>query len=79
MKLKLFDFYVRGRGDFPFDMLRHDQCWPVSGEDAAKLSPNMTAANFLELRTVHLRSIQAPTTLRWSSFMWPAATQDVWS
>ena len=28
---------VRFRGEFPVDMLRHDCCWPKTGEDAAVL------------------------------------------
>lgn len=79
MKLKLFEYYVRGRGDFPTDMLRHDQCWPVSGDDAAKLLGDKDQAeHYYQFRTIKLRSVQAPTKLRWSSFLWPANEQNIW-
>lgn len=38
MALHLRHFTVRGRGEFPLDMLRYDSCWPRSGEDVMVLS-----------------------------------------
>jgi hypothetical protein len=34
---KTVRFTVRGRGQFPFDMLRYDSCYPQSGIDAVHL------------------------------------------
>jgi hypothetical protein len=31
-----FQYVVSGRGDFPYDMLRRDQCWPSSAADATR-------------------------------------------
>lgn len=64
-----FQYTVTGKGHFPFDMLRYDACWPARPECVMVLEfqperPNMDA------RKVVLRSDQAPTRDRWSSFGW---------
>ncbi len=64
-------FTVEGRGDFPFDMLRYDCCWPARGEDAAALSDTGR-------RTVTLLSSQEPTRGRWSSFLWGVGEVESW-
>jgi hypothetical protein len=61
-----FDFVVTGAGGFPFDMLHHDQCWPVTGDDAATLA----LAADSEPRSIRMRSYQTPTVERWSSLGW---------
>ena len=67
-------FYVRGRGQFPFDMLRYDACWPLTPEDAAMLSDGWS------WRTVRLVAPYGTFTPgRWASFGWSANEQDVWS
>lgn len=64
-------FYVQGRGQFPFDMLRRDRCFPATEADAGKLGERWT------WRTVELRTdLREFTPARWSSFGWTAtATQ----
>ena len=61
-------FTVEGRGEFPFDMLRYDMCWPYSGEDSALLSHHYNR----EVRRVVLQgnSAHQPTDARWRSFNW---------
>lgn len=61
----LFTFEVSGKGDFPYDMLRHDCCWPYSSDDAAMLS-------YSDRRTLRLQTGQmsSPTAARWASFGW---------
>lgn len=66
-----YDYYVTGRGDFPFDMLRYDACWPATGDDAAKLAPR----NLQTHRSILMRSYKEPEIGRWSSFGWPAGTE----
>jgi hypothetical protein len=61
-----FDFVVTGAGDFPFDMLHCDQCWPLTSDDAATL----TLAAHSEPRSIRMRSYRTPTVERWSSFGW---------
>jgi hypothetical protein len=63
----LYTYYVTGHGDFPFDMLRYDSCWPASGEDAARLF--YTSKRFVT-RSVKIRSYRLPTIDRWQSFNW---------
>lgn len=56
-------FQVEGSGNFPFDMLRYDLCWPASE----------TASQLLALpatRRVELKGLKVPTARRWASFGW---------
>ena len=63
-------FYVRGRGEFPFDMLRYDTCYPASPVDSAGLYGGWDA----EGRTVQLiTNGQTFTPDRWRSFGWTAS------
>lgn len=61
-------FTVQGSGEFPFDMLRYDECWPYYGEDSTRLSGSFDRA----LRRVVLatRKEGNPTDGRWHSFGW---------
>lgn len=66
-------FTVEGQFDFPFDMLRYDQCWPASESDSAKLHPE--PANRPRLERVKLKrhvsqKADLPTVRRWESFGW---------
>lgn len=66
-------FTVVGRGEFPFDMLRYDACWPKTGDDAGAMHyDNVTREGIREVRRVTLCSDGrgAPTFGRWSSFGW---------
>lgn len=60
---------VRGSGEFPFDMLRYDQCVPKTEEDSYLLG-----SSHPEMRTVTLRRFcpngRAATAARWNSFGW---------
>ena len=65
-------FTVSGDGRFPFDMLRHDACFPASGTDAANLPEPNAALLQSEGRDVELISHTRfrPTSARWESFGW---------
>lgn len=67
-----YDFYVTGRGAFPFDMLRYDDCWPASTEDAAMINQDYTSD---KNRSIKLHSYHAPTVERWSSFLWAVGSE----
>lgn len=69
-----YEYFVTGRGDFPFDMLRHDAAWPASSEDAAKLDLSFLAEK-RALRSIRMRSYRMPTIDRWSSFGWSVGTE----
>lgn len=65
----LWHFTVRGRHDFPSDMLRYDRCWPKTEYDSAKLTPN-NRGQHQEWREIELVSLRPPTEGRWYSFGW---------
>ena len=57
---------VEGRGLFPTDMLRYDQCAPVGPDDVAAIHPEVT-----ERRQVKLNAFtKYITPARWESFGW---------
>jgi len=66
-------FVVEGTGEFPFDMLRSDQCWPASnaGDNIQKLAPHHRSEMLRTKRQITLCSISEPTEGRWASFQWP--------
>ncbi len=64
---RVYEYVVTGMGDFPVDMLHFDQCWPATGDDAAKI---VEPASPAEPRSIRMRSHQRPDTDRWSSFGW---------
>jgi hypothetical protein len=69
----VYEYWVSGRGVFPFDMLRYDSCWPSSAEDAVKLDWGNMGGH--SQRSVKMRSYQEPTVDRWSSFLWTVGTE----
>lgn len=85
MAMYMRNFTVRGRGEFPLDMLRYDCCWPQGGDDVEAISPCYeTAADRKELdvRSVRLsrwvRTKREPvaTNGRWDSFNWTVVKED---
>jgi hypothetical protein len=75
-------FHVRGRGAFPFDMLRYDCCYPASTDDAVKLSERWSGDDGLTAswRTICLKAAHGSFTAgRWASFGWSANEDDIWS
>ena len=64
-------FTVKGRcGTFPFDMLRHDRCYPATSDDAANLTYVFGGGSgrlAIEL-VAPKRSCITPG--RWASFGW---------
>jgi hypothetical protein len=71
-------FTVRGAGQFPYDMLRYDQCFPADEGQSSLLSDNpLTSPDefFRVPRTVKMKRIvdsskRLPTVDRWKSFGW---------
>ena len=60
----LFEYTVEGKGEFPFDMLRYDQCWlKRSAEDVV----NRPSSRFPHPRnpTGHAVGFNSPTEDRW--------------
>lgn len=61
-------FTVTGGGRFPLSMLRFDEAWPATDEDAQTIEE--TFNNHIRRWTVTLRTTArfAPTIGRWDSF-----------
>lgn len=73
VKGESYTFTVEGQGDFPFDMLRYDACWPYSeGLDSRRLAAGSGMEPLRERRRIVLQSKQecGPTPGRWESFGW---------
>lgn len=73
------EFRVRGKGSFPFDMLRYDQCWPRTSDDAANLAYShpedlkhfaVTDREICLIKQSRNKGACVPTGIRWSSFGW---------
>lgn len=64
-----YTYRVQGRGDFPLDMLRYDECWGVGRADRAAIK-RITDVAKLPPRVVTLIGPRTPTTARWASFGW---------
>jgi hypothetical protein len=66
-RVSIYRFTVRGivgaRTPFPIDMLRYDQAWPATGEEAQKFAP---AAEPVEIILYGLSCTPA----RWKTFGW---------
>lgn len=60
----MFEYYVTGRGGFPNDMLRYDQCWPADTDSAFAMHGDGGQ------RSIRLLSYREPTIDRWLSFLW---------
>ncbi len=56
-------YTVEGTGNFPWDMLRYDGCYPARGVDVMNLTQK-------DHRIVQLRGVRKPTIDRWASFRW---------
>jgi len=74
MKKYYFEITVKGRGTFPFDMLRYSHCWPVGAQDVENLE---NSDRFNVRRTVSVGMIgnhveAAHCVERFESFMWNA-------
>ena len=67
-------FAVEGSGDFPFELLRRERCWPASAEDAVSLGIRLADGDPDAARTRHITletaSSYSPNRARWRSRGW---------
>ena len=75
-------FTVTGCGNFPFDMLRYDGCFPRAVEDAARMArPEYGSPDRSMPRSVTLvsysNSAARPTIGRWQSFGWSVSNTEL--
>lgn len=72
-------FTVEGATAFPLDMLRFDECWPVTPDDAALIEQTLRHENNGRVR-IKLGSAKStyyvPTARRWDSFLWKIVAMD---
>ena len=74
----MYRFTVCGRGEFPYDMLRKEQCHPASQGDSDSMSYNvirLTAQKYKELRAINLIGNTPPNRKEWESFGWHVMAQ----
>jgi hypothetical protein len=64
-------FFVEGRGAFPLDLLRQEQCWPARHLDALSLSqPIGTDRDMIRQVVLATANPQAPSLRRWKRTGW---------
>lgn len=64
-------FTAIGSGIFPIDMLRYDECYPVTSMDANAIAESIDQdTRYNEVRRIRLRGSMrfGPTVRRWESF-----------
>lgn len=66
------DAIVTGWGEFPFDMLRYDACWPASGHDVSKMfEPGRRSVTIRTYARGRRSDFDRDfTEARWNSFLW---------
>lgn len=67
-------FIVRGSGEFPYDMLRYDACWPEH-ELGERSSRQLSGGWDRGPREVTLLTERHVTPRRWESFGWKVVTE----
>ena len=76
MPMYVTTFEVTGRGSFPFDMLRYDQCFPADTGSANNMSRSgeydvpQHELPVIVLHHFHDHPEWEPTFGRWASFGW---------
>lgn len=79
MKLYRHQLTVRGKGHFPVDMLRRDQCWPLTTADAIEVTEpvdNNPRCVIVEKLSQSDDPGTAWTLRRWESFGWEIVSND---
>jgi hypothetical protein len=70
----VFKYTVMGKGEFPWDMLRHDMAYPADTVSAMRLQRSSEQDRHLlrevTLITIAHRKAWLPTFERWRSFGW---------
>lgn len=68
-KVQSYTYTVQGAGEFPFDMLRYDSCYPATQEAVSVMAPGGPRPR-LPMRSVQVTGRREPTEGRWASFGW---------
>jgi len=73
----IHSFVVEGRGEFPVDMLRYDQCYPADESQARQLLRlREQPTEMVTVMLIHRSDTKywKPTEGRWQSFLWRVKT-----
>lgn len=72
-------FDVTGNGIFPWDMLRYDECFPYSPEEAAKFQglDDEDRECTIRLATYSPDTAVRPSARRWATFGWTVTIVNV--
>lgn len=70
-------YVVKGRGEFPIDMLRYDRSSPFSEVDSYAISDPVNRTEEREVTLIRLNAHRGwnPGGPRWASFCWTVITQ----
>lgn len=72
--MRFVRFNVTGRFMFPIDMLRHDQCFPLTPSDSGAIEDSMTVRNkqgyTVQLGAYLDNPYATAHAARWESFGW---------
>jgi hypothetical protein len=68
-------FVVEGAGEFPFDMLRSDHCWPATSVDAHNMRAQIRRRRLTLCTYAHNGRSGEPNEARWTSFDWKVVSQ----
>ena len=68
--MKTIMITVEGMGEFPYDMLRYDGCYPRTEADSAELSRHSTRRRIVQLIAERQPGEPLATPERWESFNW---------
>jgi hypothetical protein len=70
-------FVVTGKGPFPIDMLRHDQCYPAAPADVDSIEFSLRPKDRPVKRKIMLSTHAHPNVDRWNSFGWSVIDGEV--
>ena len=76
-------FTVEGVGEFPFDMLRYDTCYPLTSEDVHTMltplheKPRRRKVRMSTRSDNKYAADNAVTEARWESFLWRVSEVEV--
>ena len=68
-------FVVDGSGEFLFDMLRYDHCWPATSVDANNMRAQVRLRRLTLCTYAHGDRSGTPSEATWSSFAWKVVSQ----
>jgi hypothetical protein len=72
--VRIYRYYVRGAGKFPFAMLWADQAWPASADDAEKIT--LACPTVAPEQIIGVASHAHPNTQKWKACGWPVHRVD---